>query len=208
MKSGGIHYLQITDDRPQSPLRLKCIERVKAIVRPDVDEYENVSFPWQDDVKDRARMAELIRFEKARTIPNLCYVDTDCFVHEPFLPPEDGKPYFAMYDFNTKEQRIPDIYYFFVNGNTDYFVKHFSKLHHEVQEYSIDVQILRNLIDYGTIPESSYVHCYTTMRSIIDRKQEPLTKVQMADSMELATLRKHIELMVIAMRSYDEHRKE
>lgn len=206
--SSGIHYLQITDDRPQSPLRRKCIDRVKSIVRPDIDEYEMVCFKWSDNPKERVHAAEMIRFEKAKTIKNLCYVDTDCFLHEAFIPPEDGKPYFAAYDFNDSEQGVPDIYYFFVNDCPDYFRKFFGRLDRRTQEYSIDIQILRNLRDFGIIPSSSYVHCYTTMRYIVDRKFEPVPREQITDSMELATLRKHIELMVIAMKSYDELRKE
>jgi hypothetical protein len=210
-KPEGIHYLQICDDRKQSPLRRKCIESLKAIVRPDVDEYEMVCFRWVDNPFQRVQIAEEIRFQKAKNIPNLCYVDTDCFIHRAFRPKE-GQPYFAQYAFNDSDPGIPDIFYFFVNGCNDYFVKNFSNLKNANNAYSIDIQVLRSLTSFGIIPENSYVHCYSTMNYLFERqfekKSEQANSIGInVDELEIAALRKNIEMMVLNMKTFDELRR-
>lgn len=205
--TSGIHYLQISDDRKQSPLRRKCIESVKALVRDGVDTYEMVSYRWEPDHFKRVRTSEYIRFEKAKTVPNLCYVDTDCFVSKP-CKLQEGKPYFAEYNFNDSDPGVPDIYYFYVNGCNEYFKKHFAQLANPKNAYSIDIQVLRSLTNFNIIPSASYVHCYTTMNYLVERQNEKQNEpvISYQDALELATLKKHVELMVIAMKTFEESR--
>lgn len=203
----GIHYLQIIDDRKQSPLRRKCIESVKAFVKDGIDTYEMVSYKWDPDHFKCIRTSEYIRFEKAKNIPNLCYVDSDCFVLRP-CKLQEGKPYFAEYSFNDSDPGVPDIYYFYVNGCNEYFKKYFANLANPKNAYSIDIQVLRSLTNFNMIPSDSYVHCYTTMNYLVERQNEkqnePVASYQ--DALELAALKKHVELMVIAMKTFEESR--
>lgn len=204
-----IHYLQIVDDRPQLPLRKKCMDSVKAIVRPGVDKYEVMQIPWNDNPYLRVQSSEYLRFDMAKKISNLCYIDSDCFIHKPFRPPENGKPFFGEYSFNFSDPGIPDIYYFFVNGNTDFFKQHFAQPFSPDQKYSIDMQVLRSLTDFGLIPESSFVHCYNTMNVVYNQSVQETKKTTVTvDELELTSLKRAIELIVLNMRTFDELRSK
>lgn len=204
----GIHYLQITDDRKQSPLRRKCIDSLKAIVRDGIDTYELICCPWYDDPLKMVRIAEDIRFDKAKTISNLCYVDTDCFIHEAFIPPEDNKPYFGEYAYNDSDPGLPDIFYFFVNGNTNYFIKNFLNRNKPSDKYTINMQHLRELTNFGLIPNKSYVHCYSTTNVLVEMMKAEKPKAFNIDQLELASMKKTLEQMIMNFNVFNELRKQ
>lgn len=159
-----LHYLQISDERSLlDPLRQRCVASVKAAMRPG-DTYEMAHLPSGNPC-DLARAADSIRILKARMVPNLVYVDTDCYLFAPFLPPADGRPYFGTYCMNDVDRKMADIYYFHVNGRCDYFHGRFPDNLHSGGFVSVDPNILKGLEGFGTIPEENHLHCYSTLRS-------------------------------------------
>ena len=161
----ALHYIQISDERSLgSPLRRRCVASVKAALRPG-DTYEMVMLPSGPNPCELARAADRIRILKARIVPRLVYIDTDCFLLRPFLPPADGRPYFGTYCLTETDLEMADIYYFFVNDAPEYFRDNFPEDLHAGGFVSVDPDILRGLKDFGKIPDESFLHCYSTLRS-------------------------------------------
>jgi hypothetical protein len=156
----GLHYVQITDDRELSPLRLKCIQSVRDVMQAG-DTYEMITVPSVNSVTQQTSVADRVRADKAMTCPNMVYVDTDCFLTRRFEPAANGNPWLALYEFS-KAESFPDMYYFFVNDRCDYFKEHFSKPLNDGVTYGLPAGMLSSLRGYSIIPEMSYVHCYLT----------------------------------------------
>lgn len=203
----GIHFLQITDDRPLPVYRQRCMASVKAIIRPEVDTYEVCSTQWNSDPLERVKASEMIRFEKAKTVSNLCYIDTDCFIHRAFYPDGNG-PFFGEYSFGYTEPNIPDIFYFFVNDCTDYFRRNFGKLIMQKGRYSIDMDILKSLTNFNLIPKDTYLHSYSTMGSIVEIDRINRNSVNDLDMLEYSILKKTSEQMFLTISAFNEMRKK
>lgn len=211
-KDKGFHFLQICDERKQSPLRRKCIASVKSVVRPGVDTYEMITIPSYTDPFRIIEAADSIRFQKAMEIENLCYIDTDCFISERVFPKVSGVPYFARYSYNDSDENTPDIFYFFVNGQCNFFKENFSKDKiHNKNSYSIPMDVLRSLVGFAFIPEMSYVHCYSTMTKLIaaqSKQTKNSTEEYTNNDLELAALKKHVEQMAMTVKLFDRLRRQ
>lgn len=168
----GIHYLQISDKRSLNPFRQRCIQSVKNQLR-SYDTYELWEIGTSDNPADMIKESDKIRFQRASETPNLCYVDTDCFILEPLFENEltQGKPYFASYSFHDKFPDCPDTYYFYVNGCTDYFAQYLNPEKISDKTYSIPMQVLLNLKNFELIEPESYIHIYSTMTQLVQKQR-------------------------------------
>jgi hypothetical protein len=206
----SIYYIQIADNRKErSPLRRKCIESLKGKIRPE-DTHEIIEVEFNPDPYKFIRMIDSIKLTKASSIPNLCFVDTDCFISMPLheLLLNEGIPYFGRYDFNGEES-VPDIFYFYVNNRCEYFSKFLDpEKSRNPNGYSIDIKVLRELTGFEFIPDETFLHTYETMSDIVCRQKLcDMAKEYEEDRMELAMLRKNVEQMAMVMKTYENLRK-
>lgn len=205
-----IHYIQIVDDRGNlSPLRKKCMASLKDKIRPD-DTYEVITIEYNEDPRKLVRVVDSIKLSKAKEIPNLCYVDTDCFISKPLHELElvEDVPYFGHFEFNDKIS-MPDIFYFFVNNCCFYFQRFLDpeKVKNE-SGYSVDIHSLQMLKDFNYIQDSSYLHTYETMSEVVyQQRLSDMSKDFEVDRMELIMLRKNVEQMAMVMKTYENLRK-
>lgn len=205
----GIHYFQITDDLPLSPLHDKCMRSVKRFVRKDVDTYQVQIISRQGkSLRDFIQMVDKLKLTKAYSDPNLCIVDRDCFlvkgIHEMGL--ESGKPHFARFEFNTNHD-CPDICLFYVNGCCDYFQRNLPLSCLSTTGYSLEMEALTSLKDYVFIDEMGYVHMYSTMTEILnDRRFTELESSYNFDNLELAQYRQAVKQLALISKMADEGR--
>lgn len=200
-----VHFLQIVDNRKQSPLRLKCIESVKRFVRDD-DLYEVVEIQFNEDRRKMIREVDTIKLTKASQVANLCYIDTDVFVEKPIYEFDlvSDVPYFGRYAYHDRYQ-MPDIYYFFVNNCIDYFAKHLSIDKLNPNGYSLQLNALHELKNYQFIDDMSHIHNYTTMtEDVFYQKLADMERVLAAKDLELLTFRNHIKQMNLSLQTFDQ----
>lgn len=197
-----IHYLQIADERTLSnPLRKKCMQSVRNIVRPEVDTYEFVNIPSSDNVVQMVMRSDQIRFERAANDPNLCYVDTDCFLVRPFEPVKEGVPYFPIYEFAATPEPFPDPFLFYVNGDCKFFKDCLKKGLHNEQTYGFDLGLLKDMRGYETVPPDTFVHCYISLSAMIER-QKAVAYVENLE-LEIAAYRTNIQQNALTMKLLD-----
>jgi len=170
---GKIKYLQIVDSRKNQPMfRLKCMQSVKDKVGDN--EYKVIEIPFFEDRLKMVRIADELRLKMAAAEGDLCYVDTDVFMAKPiheFETMTADRPYFAQYEYNST-MHAPDIFYFYVNGRTDYFQNNLpSPACLQEHGYSVKRDILESLDGYEVIPPMSYFHAYETMNRVIENKR-------------------------------------
>lgn len=206
----SIHYIQIIDNRRDlSPLRKKCMDSLMSKKR-DEDTYELIKVEYNPDPRKLIREIDRVKLLKAASIPNLCVVDTDCFIAtapDKFFTSENT-PYFAPYGFND-HNKMPDIFYFYVNNSCSYFQQFLNpdKVLNP-DGYSIDINSLKKLKGFKYIPEDSFLHTYETMSSVVVQQQmNDMIKEHESDKMELAMLRKSVEQMAMTMKTYENLRK-
>jgi hypothetical protein len=128
-----------------------------------VDTYELFVIQDSENPVALAMQSDILRMKLSKERPNMCYVDTDCFLAERFVPPCDGMPYFSMYEYSHIDRPLPDPFYYFVNGRCDYFEKYFSGTLHTRETYGFTVGRLESMTDYQQIPSETFIHCYITM---------------------------------------------
>jgi hypothetical protein len=95
-----------------------------------------------------------IRIFLATRHPNLVYLDFDTTLYRRFEPPADRKPYFA---------RLPHlcICHFFVNGDTDFFIKYLQVFESTKIGHGVSCRLLHRcsmIKGPGEIPRDSYKH--------------------------------------------------
>jgi hypothetical protein len=206
----GIHYLQITDEKSLTPLRKKCIQSVKDTLRT-CDNYELISIPYSDNPMDMISASDQIRFEQAIEIPNLCYVDTDCFLIEPLFQErlESDKPYFAPYEFHEQFPGCPDTYYFYVNGCCDYFARNLNPDKLSTKTYSFPMELLLNLKDFNLIQPDTFIHIYQTMTLLVQKQKYYDLRLEFKRLFSLFTqIKKSLEIVSISIDQYEtENRK-
>lgn len=186
-------YLQIVDDRTEQPSYIKkCMESLKDKIHSN--EYKVITIPYNpNDQISMVRESDKIRFEFACNT-DMCYVDTDCFIS--YLPKlENNIPYFGKCGFVKEE--IPDIFYFYNNGNTEYFKNNFTPDKFS-KEYSIHLNSLKELKDFKFIPDLSYFHQYTTTKYIVDMQKMKESNIHITK--KYLALKKHIELMCLTIK--------
>ncbi len=167
-----IHYFQVSDPSGlQNPIRQKCIASVKRLVREGIDTYEMYIIPDGSSGDPNTFRADNIRFERAVNDPNLCYVDTDCYMLKAFYPEKEGKPYFPLYEYIDLPEKFPEPFLFYVNGATHYFQDCIRKGLHDGRTYGLSLELLRGLKDYEVIPSEDFVHCYMSLSGIIERQK-------------------------------------
>jgi hypothetical protein len=163
-----IKYFHIIDSRKKvSPLRMKCIRSLRDKIGDN--EYSVAEVPYSENIFEMIANVDRAKYEIGATMPNACVVDTDCFIAKPLHEFDlvKGFPYFAKYDYNT-EIVAPDTYYFYVNGNTEWFKNNLPASLAKKDQYSLNPEKLQNLADYNLIPEMSYCHFYDSMRRVGD----------------------------------------
>lgn len=206
----AIHYMQIVDNRKNlTCMRKKCIESLKSKIRPK-DIHEVIEIEYNSNPYIFIHEVDSIKLSKASSIPNLCFVDTDCFISCPIhsMDINEGIPYFGRYEFND-EIIAPDIFYFYVNNRCDYFSSYLTpgKVNNN-KGYSIDLNVLKGLSNFEYIPDFSYLHTYETMTEIVyHQKLNDALKEFESDRMELVMLRKNVEQMAMVMKTYENLRK-
>lgn len=205
-----IHYIQIIDSRNEfSSLRKKCIASLKGKMRSE-DSYELIQVEYSSDTRKMIRLIDTIKLDKAASIPDLCVLDTDCFVSKPLheLSLIEGIPYFGQYGFNDSSV-IPDIFYFYVNNRCDYFYKYLNPNSIMNQGgYSVDLNALKRLSKFGYIQEDTFIHTYETMSQVVcQQKIDGVIKEHEMDKMELVMLRKSVEQMAMTMKTYENLKK-
>jgi hypothetical protein len=143
---------------------------------------------------EMVRESDRIRFELAKTEPELCYVDTDCFISVPLheYTIKGGIPYFSEHTF--RETGYPDTFYFYVNGRTDFFQNF---MDHVSPGYSLCFDFLKNLTGYEFIDTMSYYHQYSTMRTVVNSNKDGDIKKDLI--VKVATMRKIVETMVMVI---------
>ncbi len=205
-----IHYIQIIDNKRElSPLRKKCMRSLRDKIRFE-DTYELIKVEYSPDINTLIRTVDEVKLNRAAEDPDLCFVDTDCFISKPLheLNIKPGKPYFAPYTYN-ENLSVPDIFYIYVNGRCDYFRDNLkSDRVLNSSGYSVKVDVLQRLKDFEYIPDETFLHTYETMSNVVNQqKMVDLAKEFESDRMELAMLRKSVEQMAMIMKTYEKLRK-
>lgn len=206
----SIHYIQIIDNRKElSSLRKKCMRSLKDKIRPE-DIYEVIKVEYDPDIDKLIKNIDTIKLSKAAEIPNLCVVDTDCFISKPLhdIDIQTDTPYFAQYNFNDSHE-IPDIFYFYVNNMCEYFKNNLNPNKvSNINGYSVKIDVLKSLKDFKYIPDETFLHTYETMSDIVvQQKMNDLSREFEPERMELAMLRKSVEQMAMIMKTYESMRK-
>lgn len=188
------HYLMIVDDQPLSHVRKKCIDALKARMQ-QVDTLDIVTIQRAKSIEETIYLADKVRFEKAVNIPNLVYVDTDCFLakglHE--LELKEG-PYFGEYDYTQNHPGMLDTYLFYVNNYQDFFKANFNLSKLSPEKYSFDVARLKSISGYTLFNSTDYIHYYeSTQCTDIKRQLIQTQKTLDAINFERVTLRRGIE---------------
>ena len=186
-----LHYLQIHDGAFLSVNQRKCIASVQRIATETDNEYEMISIPKQNTLMDALVYSNQVRMDKARTVPNLCYVDTDCFLTNPFIP-EGDTPWFGRNEYE-REHDVLDIFYFFVNGNTEWFDLYMQKDKVAGGHAMSGIMLSDNLKQFphfGFIPGEYFLHLYTTSSKIIAHhsNNEEINNIQLACHKRLTEL--------------------
>lgn len=200
-----IHYLQIVDSRGQfTPFQEKCIASVKRFIKPE-DTYETQTVPFTEDTGALIASVDRIKMGAACEIPNLCLVDTDCFLTE--RPDFDsfpaGKPVFGKYTYSRETKYLPDIFLFYVNGSSGYFKKHFPIELLSPKRYSFPRELFKQLMDYTFFDDMTYLHSYTSIKEVLfSNELRTLQKVQSNMAMEVTTYRKIIEQAALTMSAF------
>lgn len=192
-----MNFLQIVDSRPLSPHREKCMRSLRDKI--GANKYEVLEIPFTTQYEVIAE-ADRIRLSRAAEDPELCYVDTDCFISIPLCsqPIEMGVPYFGTRAFNGINH--PDIFYFYVNRNCDYFRMYLNESLIQKNVYGVPAKNLEELSEFRYISDLTYYHQSTTMEQLaLEKKAEALQADLSKTTLKLAALRKHIELMAITL---------
>lgn len=205
----SIHYIQIIDNKRElSSLRKKCMRSLRDKIRSE-DTYELIKVEYSPNIDVLIKSIDEVKLNRAAEDPNLCFVDTDCFISKPIheLVIKPGIPYFAPYTYNDNIM-MPDLFYYYVNGRCDYFLNNLKpSLVTNPNGYGVNIDTLKNLKDFGYLPDETFLHTYETMSSIVvQQKMVDLAKEYEPDRMELTMLRKNVEQMAMVMKTYEKLR--
>lgn len=201
-----IHYIQIIDNKRElSPLRKKCMRSLRDKIRPE-DTYELIKVEYSPNTDTIIKAIDEVKLSMAAEDPDLCFVDTDCFISKPIheLDIKPGIPYFAPYTYSEKLS-MPDLFYYYVNGRCDYFSDNLNPSRvTNPGGYGVDLGVLKNLKDFEYLPDETFMHTYETMSNVVDQqKLKDLAKKYEPERMELAMLRKNVEQMAMVMKTYE-----
>lgn len=201
-----MHYLQISDERELSPLRKRCVQSVKDVM-VDGDTYEMINIKTADNIANMAYESDKIKFQKAKEIKDLCYVDTDCFIHKALdvSKLKENTPYFCAYTYHGTDTLYPDVYYFYVNGNCDFFKKNFGDDVISPSKYGVSPNLLMNLKGMELIDQHDYIHMYETLRKMVDNeKNAPTMKLMKKYESLLRKLSTHVQMSVTDIQEFNE----
>lgn len=186
-----VNYLQVINSGKIEPYRLKCMESLRSKVGKH--NYRVIEIEKKTPV-EMVRESDRIRFELAKSDPELCYVDSDCFIVKPIheFIIKDKVPYFGEYDFESTG--YADTFYFYVNGCTEYFNDFMDNIS---PGYSLTFDFVKSLKGFEFIERMSYYHQYSTMRNVV--KEEKTSDENRKLIVKLATIRKVIETAAIVL---------
>ena len=147
-----------------------CINNLKSKITNKVDYELMTSLPFKiEDKLDYRIGADYGRIKLGTIYSNMIWIDADTEKGDKdfFIPPNDGRPYFAFVErFN---HIIYDPYCFYVNGNTSFFEKLLMRYDNDKNLHVLGwiqslLQEYKNEI--GIIPEGHFNHkdlFYTTI---------------------------------------------
>lgn len=180
-----MNYLQIHDSRPFTEDENKCIARLKEIMKPE-DTYEMIELPFCEDLHETVDLSDSARFKWLSEHPKGAYVDTDCYIVEPFIPKTPGKCCFPV---ARSRDRI-DIFYIIVNGNPEYIKTNFSNRPHEERPYygwpKEPLERIYKSSSWIKIPEINYNHIGQTAGKVMKARDK--YRVEMAGKKQKSQL--------------------
>lgn len=178
-----LDFLQIHDSTALTAWEIDCIASVKAVMLPE-DTYTWIDIPTYSSKVEAVNASDRARFDWLVSHKNGVYVDTDCKLHSRFSPATRGTCFLPRNSIH--ETHAPDIFYIFVNGDTEWIKRNFSgkvrkswidkNVQKEIQKdyYGWPLKLLENLSGFQFLPDEIYTHNYQTLQSELKRRSQKM----------------------------------